>query len=72
MKNRHKTRAHGLVKKALASGELIRQPCERCGATEWVEAHHEDYSKPLDVVWLCSSCHKQRHVELRKQEQAHD
>lgn len=72
MKNRHKARAHDLVRRALARGELISQPCERCGATEQVDAHHEDYTKPLDVVWLCRQCHAQRHIELRKQEQAHD
>ena len=37
-----------------------REDCAVCGDTE-TEAHHEDYSKPLDVIWLCSSCHKQVH-----------
>jgi hypothetical protein len=27
-------------------------------------AHHEDYDRPLDVMWLCQPCHKQRHKEL--------
>jgi hypothetical protein len=27
-------------------------------------AHHEDYDKPLEVVWLCQPCHKQRHKEI--------
>jgi ribosomal protein S27AE len=42
---------------------LERQPCVRCGATKSL-AHHEDYDKPLDVMWLCQPCHKQRHKEL--------
>jgi hypothetical protein len=35
----------------------------RCGEPK-VHAHHEDYSRPLDVTWLCQKCHVQRHVEL--------
>ena len=64
-RNREKMRAHGAVRRALASGKLVRQPCERCGSTHKVEAHHDDYSKPLDIRWLCEEHHKQRHVELR-------
>lgn len=57
-----KNRARYLVGKALKKGELQRQPCAICGATK-VEAHHRDYSKPLDVVWLCRSCHFKIHFD---------
>lgn len=40
---------------------LKKQPCEMCGNTDKVEAHHEDYEKPLDVIWLCSKHHKEIH-----------
>lgn len=56
-------RAHQLVAKAKQNGELVPQPCARCGATPF-GAHHEDYSKPLEVVWLCKKCHVARHLEL--------
>ena len=55
--------AHSSVARAIRSGELIRKPCSRCGEAKSV-AHHEDYDKPLEVVWLCQPCHKQRHKEL--------
>lgn len=45
---------------------LEKMPCEKCGAFP-AEAHHEDYSRPLDVTWLCKSHHSRRHVELRAQ-----
>lgn len=47
------------VRDAVSTGKLIRQPCEVCGHSP-VEAHHDDYSRPLDVRWLC----KRHHVEL--------
>lgn len=62
--NRLKKIAHQKVAYAIQKGELIRQPCERCQTTDTVVAHHEDYSKPLDVIWLCDQHHKERHSEL--------
>lgn len=48
------------VYQAIRSGKLIRQSCSVCGVFP-ADAHHENYSKPLDVIWLCDSCHKQHH-----------
>lgn len=50
-----KYKARTAVGNALRNGSLKRKPCW-CGETK-VEAHHEDYSKPLDVVWLCIKHH---------------
>lgn len=49
---------------ALRRGDLLKQPCERCGAPE-VQAHHDDYREPLAVRWLCKDCHVAVHKELR-------
>jgi hypothetical protein len=54
---------HNKVRWAMKNGLLERKPCERCG-NEKSLAHHEDYDKPLDVMWLCQPCHKQRHKEI--------
>lgn len=56
--------AHIAVGNALKRGDLKACPCERCGYAVGVHAHHEDYSKPLDVIWLCRSCHGARHREI--------
>lgn len=58
-----KYKAHSAVQYALRSGQLKRKPCERCGSLR-VHGHHDDYSKPLDVTWLCPKHHKERHKEL--------
>jgi hypothetical protein len=63
-KNREKRRAQKMVENAIARGKMNRMPCEICGATEHVHAHHDDYSRPLDVMWLCAKHHKERHKEL--------
>ena len=62
MRARHPdwTRAHNAVQKAKMSGKLAKKPCEICGAS-FVHAHHEDYSKPLDVIWLCPKHHRWVH-----------
>jgi ribosomal protein S27AE len=56
--------AHSAVSRAIREGRLDRNPCVRCGEAKSV-AHHEDYDKPLEVMWLCQPCHKQRHKELK-------
>lgn len=50
------------VGSALAQGRLVKSECAMCGTTSNVEAHHEDYEKPLDVVWLCRKHHRQHHA----------
>lgn len=55
--------AHRLVYKAIKEGLLIKISCEKCGDNN-SHAHHENYSKPLDVVWLCQKHHRRRHSEL--------
>jgi len=57
-RNKESRRAHHAVETALHNGSLRKHPCEDCGTTVNVMAHHEDYSKPLLVRWLCGVCHK--------------
>ena len=54
--------AHAKVHKSLRDGSLVKQPCEVCGAIR-VDAHHDDYSKPLSVRWLCPLHHRQHHAQ---------
>lgn len=60
-----KYRARQTAAYAVRSGKIPKLPCAVCGSTE-VHAHHHDYSKPLDVTWLC----KKHHGELHAQEAA--
>lgn len=57
-----KIKARTELGNALRSGK-IQSPshCQDCGVECKPHGHHEDYSKPLDVVWLCSLCHGKRH-----------
>jgi hypothetical protein len=58
-KNREKTNAHVRAARAVADGVLVKpEACQRCEIkTARLEKHHEDYSKPLQVEWLCPKCH---------------
>jgi hypothetical protein len=56
-------KAHIAVQTAVRNGKLLRLPCQSCGATG-SHAHHEDYMKPLNVKWLCHTCHMIEHAML--------
>lgn len=51
------------VNNAVRDGRLFRLPCEVCGDRK-TEAHHDDYSKPLGVRWLCRHHHKVLHGKI--------
>lgn len=52
------------VKVAVRYGRLKPLPCFVCGSK--AEAHHPDYSRPLDVVWLCRKHHSEAHAIVRE------
>jgi hypothetical protein len=56
----NKHRAYSMVNRAVRSGKLHKEPCRICGDTN-VHAHHYDYAKPLNVMWLCPTHHKEWH-----------
>lgn len=57
-KNPEKEWARKQAARALISGFLVRPDrCEECLTPCRPAGHHEDYGKPLDVVWLCTTCH---------------
>lgn len=60
--NRERRKAQIAVSNAVRDGRLVKQLCHVCGDAN-VEAHHPDYSRPLDVVWLCVGRHSQLHTE---------
>jgi hypothetical protein len=65
-RQRHPERyaARTAVSNALRDGRLTRGACKGCGTKTRVQAHHNDYSKPLDVEWLCFKCHREdRHYQ---------
>lgn len=50
---------------AMQRGEVSKQSfCASCYSELNIEGHHEDYSKPLEVEWLCQLCHKAKHNKL--------
>lgn len=63
--------ARSAVKRAVKRGDLIpSESCQACGKSQLrsdgvraIQAHHEDYTKPLDVIWLCVKCHQIAHLK---------
>ena len=51
---------------ALRTGKITKPDvCTECGVDHRLSAHHHDYHKPLDVVWLCSICHGAADKQLK-------
>lgn len=61
-------KAYSKVIQSLKMGRLKRKSCQHCNSTMKTHTHHKDYSKPLDVMWLCPSCHKIEHNKEKKQD----
>lgn len=71
-KNPDKYRAETAVGNAVRDGYLVRpKTCPRCDSDRAIHAHHHDYSKPLEVEWMCARCHHLMHAAERKQEAQH-
>lgn len=58
-----KDNARSYVNVYLRRGKIVRLPCIKCGDVN-SEMHHEDYDKPLDIMWLCRSCHLEHHKNV--------
>jgi hypothetical protein len=57
-KNPEKRQAHIVVGNAIKAGRITRPSrCSACHSECRPDAHHEDYSKPFEIVWLCRKCH---------------
>ena len=66
-----KYKATAKINHLIEDGKLTKpNSCEVCGNVGRVEAHHRDYSKPLDVVWCCKKCHYKLDEERRQKERA--
>lgn len=60
-KNKEKRRAHVVLHRAIKKGIIVRSSvCEKCNEQCKADGHHENYSKPLQVVWLCRKCHSRK------------
>ena len=60
-RNPEGARAHRALNYAIRTGRVAKEPCLFCGRDD-VHAHHRDYAKPLDVIWLCPKCHHRLHA----------
>lgn len=57
-----KHRARATLNYAKKTGKIQQQPCESCGDVR-SQGHHEDYSRPLEVRWLCHRHHAELHAK---------
>lgn len=63
-RNPEKCKARSVISVAVKTRELFASIfCEICGLSIKTEAHHPDYSRPLEVSWLCRKCHSKTHNE---------
>ena len=66
--NGYKLRAGWLLRSAVRRDIIKRSPCVICGTNKDIHGHHDDYKKPLEVTWLCRSCHYLWHKLLAEWE----
>lgn len=67
-KYKDKRSARAKVKYALKTNKLVKPTnCKSCNLVRALDGHHPDYSKPLEVVWLCRQCHADTHSGIIKE-----
>ena len=61
-----KKAAHTILKNSVYKGDIVRpDQFEKCLVkTERIEGHHNDYTRPLEVKWLCTKCHNTFHKDM--------
>lgn len=58
-----KYKASRILQYAVKTGRIVKPKlCQRCKKEKRLSGHHENYNEPLKVLWLCSSCHKLKHI----------
>lgn len=65
-RNPEKYKAQQILNQSIYKGKIKRENCIICNS-ENAQAHHEDYTKPHDVIWICSIHHKQVHMSNLKE-----
>jgi len=67
-KNKEKVKASSLLQYAIKTGRITKETkCSICKREDTrIIGHHSDYTKPYEVIWLCNSCHKKIHHNIRK------
>lgn len=67
--NKSKWKCYTAVAKAIKIG-VLKKPdkCSKCGVIGYVEGHHSDYTKPLNVDWLCCLCHRAANPNPKRKE----
>lgn len=64
--NPEKYAAHNMINNGLRDGKLEKPlACDRCGKEDMIHGHHDDYSQPMDVEWICVSCHGTEHPNYK-------
>ena len=61
LEQRKKMNCRSYANTYLKRGKIVKVPCIKCGEKK-SQMHHDNYDKPLEVIWLCRNCHLELHA----------